>query len=156
MNPQFVKRLVTFLLVIGGIIFYLLLTLSSEWRDWNNSSSWQSVTTQDFTIQPKNSSVRYRYVVEDQAYEGDRITFFVLAPFQDDRVLNWINTNRQATELTVFYDPQAPSHSVLVRELEAQWFWQFPIICGIVGLLILLPLLFFGGLWRWLRQQFAN
>ena len=157
MNAKPLRKLFMFLLLSGGLLIVLALLFGREWRDWQSSSSWQTVTTQDFTIQPKSSSVRYRYVVDGQEYENDRIVFFVLAPFQDDRVLNWINTNRQATELTVFYAPDAPEQSVLVRSgLEDPWFVQFPIICGIAGLMLLLPLLFFGGLWRWLRQQFTN
>ncbi len=157
MNPKSIRWLVTFLLVSGGIFVFLMLRFGAERRDWLDSSSWQRVTTRDFTIQPKNSSVHYRYIVNDQEYEGDRIYFFVLAPFQDDRVLGWINTNRNATELIVHYDPDAPERSVLVRSgLEDPWFLQFPIICGFAGLVILLPLLFFGSLWRWLRRQFPN
>ncbi len=156
MNPQSVKRIVTFVLVSGGIFIFLALLFRTEWRDWKDSSSWQTVTTRDFTIQPKNSSVHYRYIVNDQAYEGDRTHFFVLAKFQDDRVLDWIAENRQATELIVYYDSKAPGRSVLVRELDPQWFWQYPLICGFAGFVILLPLLFFGTLWRWLRRQFPN
>ena len=157
MNPKIIRKLMMFLLLSGGMLIVLALLFGREWRDWQDSSSWQRTTTNDFTIQPKNSSVRYRYVVAGQEYEGDRIYFFVLAPFQDDRVLRWLDTNRNATELIVHYDPDAPERSVLVRGgLNDEWFWQYPIICGVAGLLILLPLFFFGGLWRWLRQQFTN
>jgi len=156
MKPQFVKRFVTFLLISGGIVLWLALLFSGEWRDWADSDSWQNVTTRDFSFQPKSSSIRYRYAVNDQEYEGDRSHFFVLAKFQDDRVLDWIVENRQVNELIVYYDPDPPGRSVLVRELDSQWFWQYPLICGIAGLAILLPLLFFGTLWRWLRQQFTG
>ncbi len=157
MNPKTVRNLTTFLLFSSGLLILLALLFGAEWRDWKASSSWQTVTTRDFTIQPKNSSVRYHYVVNNQTYEGDRIYFFVIAPFQDDRVLRWIDVNRSANELIVHYDPDMPERSVLVRGgLNSEWFWQFPIICGVAGLMILLPLLLFSGLWRWLRQQFAT
>ena len=157
MNPKITRKLIMFLLLSGGMLIVLALLFGREWRDWQSSSSWQRTTTSDFTIQPKNSSVHYRYVVAGQEYEGDRVYFFVLTPFQDDRVLRWLDINHNATELIVHYDPDAPERSVLVRGgLDDPWFWRFPLICGVAGLLILLPLLFFGGLWRWLRQQFAN
>ncbi len=157
MTHKKIRTLFTFLLVSSGLLILLALLFGAEWRDWQSSSSWQRTTTHDFTIQPKSSSIRYRYVVNGQEYEGDRIYFFVLAPFQDNRVLQWINVNRNATKLIVHYDPNAPDRSVLVRGgLNNEWFWQYYFICGVVGLVVLLPLLFFGGMWRWLRQQFPN
>ncbi|MCA9919934.1 MAG: DUF3592 domain-containing protein [Anaerolineales bacterium] len=151
------RRVAQYLLISGGLLILLALMLSGEWRDWQDSSSWQHVTTSDFTIQPKNSSARYRYIVDGQQYEGGRIYFFVLARFQDDRVLRWLEFNRQAEELTVYYDPDLPQRSVLVRGgLEDPWFLQFPIICGVAGLFVLIPVVIFGSLWRWLQQQFPN
>jgi hypothetical protein len=157
MRQRFVHRFVIGILVAGGLLFFLFLIFFSEWRDWRDSDSWQAVTTREFTIQPKSSSVRYRYVVDDRVYEGDRIHFFVLAPFQDDRVLGWIDGNRQVTELTVYYDPEAPERAVLVRTgLTDVWFMQFVLICGVAGIVVLVPVLFFGGLWRWLWRQFQT
>ncbi len=145
-----------FLLTVICLLGWLLVFVGREWRDWQHSDEWQRVTTTTFAIQPKSSRVTYHYAVNGTTYRGQRTHFFVIAPFQDSRVLNWIDENRDATTLTVYYDPDTPIRSVVVREVEAAWAGQWLLICGVALLFGVLPLIFFGGLWRWLWRQFAR
>ena len=141
-------------LVLMAILLALFIIVGRDLRDWADSDSWVTVQTADFTIQPKTSLVQYRYTINSQTYESERTHFFVSATFQDPRHLAWLNSHRQATEITVYYDPDAPQRAVLVPEITSIWELQLPLALLMACVIILLPILFFGFLWRWLRRQF--
>ena len=143
-------------LCITGVLVWLTSQVFVDFRDWLDSDTWTATQSTSLTIQPKTSRVIYTYTVGGQEYSSERTHFFVTAPYLDDRHLAWLNTYRQATGTTVYYNPDAPERAVLVREGGSVLGIQWMVMAGYACLVCLLPVILFGGIWWWLRQQFGG
>lgn len=152
--PRFLKSLLPFILCIIGGTLWIASQVAIDTRDWLNSDTWVATQSTRLTIQPKTSTVIYDYEVDGQTYTNRRTLFFVGALYDDARHLAWLNAHRQATAVTVYYDPIAPEQAVLVREVPSTLFLEWIFTIGYVGFVCLLPGLFFGAVWWWLRRQF--
>jgi hypothetical protein len=139
-----------------GIGLWLALWAAAEVRDWLDSDTWAATESTSLTIQPKTSQVMYTYQVGGREYTGQRTHFFVSTPYQDDRHLTWLNEHRQASVVTVYYDPDAPGQAVLVRQVDLTVGINAGLVAGAVCLSCGLPLIVVGGLWWWMRSQFSD
>jgi len=60
---------------------------------------------------PDRARIRYRYTVQGQAYESDRIGY--LLPVTDACARSWLAGRTAGAAVTVHHDPRSPSRAVL-------------------------------------------
>ncbi len=137
--------------VLCGLCNWLLLNIGEDLRDYSDSSRWETVMTSTFDI-GKSGQVEYVYFVDERRYTNRRTHFFAGRDGDHARLNEWINSNRQAAEITVYYNPNVPERSVLVPTIDWEWMLQIGITAVIILLSILLPYLFFRYMWGWLRN----
>jgi len=143
-------------LLLLGVVVWSLLRLALDLRDWLDSDTWVTTTSTHLEIRPRVSEVRYRYTVDGQTHSGERTHFFMGAPHLSERHLRWLHRHRRAEQVTVYYDPHWPSRAVLVPTV-ASGVWAGMALTGFwVALLVLGPVLVFGGLWWWLWRQLRH
>lgn len=142
------------LLLLIGVFLWSLLGLALDLRDWLDSDTWLSTPSSQLEIHSRSSRVRYQYTVDGQIYRSERTHFFMGAPYRSERHLGWLRRHRRAEEVAVYYDPDWPSRAVLVPTVERGVWSGMALTVFWVALLVLGPLLFFGGLWWWLWRQF--
>ena len=96
-----------------------LLTTWQDWQDWQGSDSWAKTTSTHFAINHKSSRVSYSYLVNGQSYTGTRVRFFEGWLYDGLTDLEWLHAHRDVSEVTVYYDTQAPQRAVLVKEIDS-------------------------------------
>lgn len=130
------------LLVLGA---WGALRVGLELRDWLDSDTWR-VTRSMLIDQQLDGGVRYGYEVDGWPYVSERTHFFHLSAYLDDRPRRWLDINRGLTAVAVFYDPDDPQRSVLVRRVDGT-VWRIPALLGLLWLLALGAVII-GGWWR--------
>jgi len=61
-----------------------------------------------------------------------------------DTLYGW---RRQASGVTVYHDPDWSARAVLVREVDCGLWIALVLGLGLVAVMVLVPVLVFGGLW---------
>ena len=150
-----VRRLIGLVVVVVLVVGTAVLLLGREWRDWRGSESWATVGSSSFAGSTKSGTVRYEYEINGEKFTGSRVRFFEFPLYNDGRDTGWIQEQRNATSVTIYYDPSSPERAVLVREIE-----QGRVITAVMSLAVfvgalLAPILFFGFVWRRLLRAFG-
>jgi len=128
-----------------GVALWGMARLGLELRDWLDSHTWEVTRSTGVLVEP-GGGVIYGYEVEGWPHTGQRTHFFLTVSYLDDRPRRWLDANRNAIAVAVFYDPDAPGRAVLVPRVGATaWVG--------LGTMALAPLLALGGLlWGWRRR----
>ena len=147
-------------LLLSVLLFVVVATIlnfrrqSAEWRD---SQNWTATQSSWFSVNEKSGWVSYGYVVDGKSYRGSRVHFFATTPAYSQRFKDWLAANRNREQVTVYYNPQSPQRSVLVRDAQPN---ELLTVVGmnavIVVITIALPMLIFGWAAWWLWRQFAG
>ncbi|MEM7114177.1 MAG: hypothetical protein AAF614_17215 [Chloroflexota bacterium] len=137
-------------LLIAFIIFSSISI--REYYEWQDSPRWESVQSTYFIL--SRGQVYYEYEVNGQAYDNDRVRF-LSAFFNPSTGLDtgWANENRRKTKVTVYYDPDNPARSVLVREVDTDMFLYGSIGATVACLVMLAPILFYVVFVRWFWRK---
>ncbi len=83
--------------------------------------------------------IRYRYVVNDQMYESDRVKFSFARNSGHSNARRVVNQYPVGQEVTVYYDPTMPETAVLETEVTSQTYGT--LIGGIVAFVLFFLLL---------------
>ena len=138
-----------FLLTV--IIIFSVMNIR-EYYEWQDSPRWESVQSTYFIL--SRGQVYYEYEVNGQTYDNNRVrflsTFFNPSGSLDTE---WANKNRQKTEVTVYYNPDNPARSVLVREVDTDKFFYGSIGVTVACLAMLAPVLFYLLFVRWFWRK---
>lgn len=130
--------------LLTGAALWGMARLGLELRDWLDSHTWEVTRSTGVAVEP-GGGVTYGYEVDGWPHTGQRTHFFLTVSYLDDRPRRWLDANRNATAVAVFYDPDAPTRAVLVPRVETT-VWVAP------GVVVLLPLLGLGALAWWRRH----
>ena len=132
-------------LVIGaafatGGVFIALETAVPTYQSWQTMQSWQSspATLINVTGSSNDTEATYRYTVAGVDYQNDRV---YVSSFKDNigsyhqelfQHLQWLKDNYQS--VTIWYNPNDPSHSVIDRDMR----WGlFALMAGFCSVFIL-------------------
>ena len=136
------------------VLIFIALNIR-EYQEWQDSSRWEAVQSSYFIL--SRGQVYYEYEVNGQTYDNDRVRF-LSALFNPSTGLDtqWANENRQKTVVAVYYNPDNPARSVLVRDVDTN-----KILFGSIGttfacLIMLAPILFYVVFVRWFWRKAAD
>jgi hypothetical protein len=149
------KWISSFLITVSclvGLLFLTVFNYTADYRDWQNSDTWHTVTSDAFTVSPKTSTVLYTYTINGQSYESTRSHFFIIQN-QDSRWSPWMIDHLDTAVVTVYYDPNDASWAVLVPETDILAVYQLPLTILVCFMIISFPLLTWGGFMWWFRRK---
>lgn len=136
------------------LVLLLVFTASNirEYYEWQDSPRWESVQSTYFIL--SRGQVYYEYEVNGQIYDNDRVRFLSVI-FNPSTGLDteWANENRQKTEVTIYYNPENPARSVLVREIDTDKFFYGSIGVTLACLTMLAPILLYVLFVRWFWRK---
>lgn len=99
----------------------------------------------------------YTYTVDGKEYESDSYYYADVSTSNRDWAEKAVEDHPEGSEITVYYSPEDPEASVLVKDTEKMGFlaWVPYIMMGIGGASLLVPLgmLVYGGLLVWVIRQ---
>ena len=149
-KPKILGQMVIALFIVV-LLVNSLLTTWQDWQDWRDSDSWAKTTSTHFAINHKSSRVSYSYLVNGQSYTGTRVRFFE----------GWLydgltDLHRDVNEVTIYYDTQAPQRAVLVKDIDLARVATQLFTLVYCALAFLLPFLFIGLSFWWLRRAFRG
>lgn len=124
---------------VTGAATAITLYIGSEWLQWWNARQW---TATECTFVRTDPTHVYRYTAAGTAHESDRIG---IGDWQSVYQLGIPQINERRP---CFYDPAAPSHSVLTRDYDGWWYIPGVWILSAFMLLTTAPQLAIA-LWRW-------
>lgn len=156
MKSRKTRSFILFLLFAMVVLAWLLFSTWRDWQDWRESEGWPSTTSSSFAINHKSSRVRYTYLVKNQEYTSSRARFFERLLYEGIGDLEWQQAHRDATEVMVYYDPEHPERSVLVREVESERVLMLLLTLVYCGLALLLPFFLIGLSFWTLRHLFRG
>ncbi len=120
---------IIFMLVFGGVGIGLLAWGVISYRTALESRSWPTTdgvvtysevyTSSDSDGTTYGATVNYRYTVNDQSYNGDKISLTDYSSSSRGRAEDLVEQYRPDTRVTVYYDPDDPGKAIL--ETGANW-----------------------------------
>lgn len=151
-----VSNFILLMLFIFALLAWQLFRVARDGRDWRDSDSWLSTTSSSFAISHKSSTIRYTYLVDGVEYTSYRVRFFEGLLYERIGDLESQQAHRDITEVTVYYDPEHPQRSVLVREVEFERVLMLLLTLVHCGLALLQPFILIGLSWWILRRLFRG
>lgn len=109
------------ILIIGASIFYVGM---NEMEKANDSENWlptpgeryDSKVVSDHTRKggtQYSARINYKYMIEDNAYSGNRVSFGEITRADYDTALSIVNKFPEGKNVQVYYNPENPRESVL-------------------------------------------
>jgi hypothetical protein len=143
------------ILVLGGI----LLSLFSSWRDikgsyFSDTASFGStegkiVSSSAYQARRRRGggvhyyySIKYEFAVDNKSYNSDKITFASNSSYAQRFAQSYVSKYPVGKPVTVYYDPDDPSFSVLEPEVKG----DFSIYLWVIGVSALVAALSGGYL----------
>ena len=139
-----------------GLVFFLLggyqLLQGLTTKDWpaapgkilssqvqsGNRTSGGPVRSRKGSSKRYSVDVRYRYEVDGQEFEGDRLRFGNVSYKSRSKAQKVMNRYPRGKEVEVFYDPENPQSSVLIKGIGLSW-----LAVGLGGVAFILGLVVF-------------
>lgn len=119
-------------LAFGTLVIFSLTRIGAELTGWFAARSWHSGPAQLEEVHlrrsgrkggPRFISVRYRYLVDDNAFEGHRMgwndsTWSGFSDWAENRRDELLETSNHGRPLLVWFDPASPGTSVIDRGIR--------------------------------------
>ncbi len=147
-TPILIVAALTFLGIFGTLGVYLLTQASDNMALAAASEDWQptegKILESGFTVrgvqkrkQAATTRVRYQYKVGGATYTGATLSFEKQDSFSPAVAEAKLQPYPPGADCTVYYDPQSPSNSVLIKGVQSSnqlyfWLGLASILCGIV------------------------
>ncbi|GAA5510861.1 hypothetical protein Rcae01_06371 [Novipirellula caenicola] len=147
-TPILIVAALTFLGIFVTLGVYLLSQASDNMALAAASEDWQptegKILESGFTVrgiqkrkQAATTHVRYEYKVDNATYTGTTLSFEKQDSFSPAVAEAKLQPYPPGADCTVYYDPQSPSNSVLIKGVQSSnqlyfWLGLASILCGVV------------------------